>query len=115
MPSNEALTRWSAVVPVLVGAGCAEPSSTFMDLHNIPEVAIAALEKWFRETVVVWFRSNYANCQIPDEVEGLWVWGIEWCGKWQGRNDQVCPTEANIACAEALAKLVGDTAEGGGG
>lgn len=105
--TSETLKRYAAVVPVLVDAGCEAPPNTYMDLHNVPEVSIAVLEQWFHQTVVPWARKTYCNVQIPDENEGLWIWGVEDNGRWVGENDSTSPTEANIQCAEALAKVIG--------
>jgi len=104
------LQRFAAVIPVLVEAGCPEPPNTYMDLHNVPEAAIAVLKEWFREKVVVWAEPQTGfYIDTPEHHNAKWYWEIG-----EHRTDDPDqsgsdpdPTEATLQCAEALARVIG--------
>lgn len=115
---NDTLTRYAAVIPVLVKAGC-EPTpfmrAAMFDDDMKPktvgkmyrEPIIAVLEQWFHQTAVPWADCEEGVfCISPNWDEGVWVWHVD--GKVHQHPD---PTEANIQCLEALAEVIGASNE----
>lgn len=128
MTSNH-LTRLSAVVPVLVEAGCpglpiglnlAPTSGTFLislyaanilvddsDAEREKGVVVARLEQWFNHTVVPWAESIGIAAIPPEHHRGEWYWRVFRIGsdtKTGGKNPD--PTEAFVQCIEALTEVV---------
>lgn len=114
---NPTLARYESAADQVVADGCPPPPPDYMDLHNVPELAIASREKWVRE--VVWryydtewmipdgsYLPRFCDAAISDLTGDPWRvyrWKL---GKQEG--DPHDPTEAYIQTLEAIARVVGE-------
>lgn len=120
MTNEQTITRWAAVVPVFVQAGCEfryrfdeyEPhilDNLLCTVATTEEACIAVLEQWFAQTVVPWAWLQH-DINIFWQSGGGMTNGIKspcdpkwWIETWNG---EVLAEGCLLTCAEALAKVV---------
>lgn len=106
MTNQSILTRYAAVVPVLVDAGCEAPPIDIRRYPFEPSTRIAVLEQWFQQTVVPWVHATFEwHFEQPRYSEGFKHW--YWLVGTPFESFDPDPTEANIQCLESLVEVIG--------
>jgi hypothetical protein len=111
---RDILTRYAAVIPVFVDAGCEPPMHLCEGREATIEVEIAVLEQWFTQTVVPWAdEGDIASVVPPRNIPYTqWKWFVFTNESERDKNgSDPDPTEANIQCIEALAEVIGASDE----